>query len=41
MVGTPWQRTGLVAVKARTLEKLAEGARKAERRTLRAANGGG
>lgn len=30
MVGTPWQRTGLVAVKARTLEKLVEGAKKAE-----------
>ena len=30
MVGTPWQRTRLVAVKAKTLEKLVEGARKAE-----------
>ena len=30
MVGTPWQRTGLVAVKAKTLEKLVEGAKKAE-----------
>ena len=30
MVGTPWQRTELVAVKAKTLQKLAEGARKAE-----------
>ena len=30
MVGTPWQRTRLVAVKARTLEKLVEGAKKAE-----------
>ncbi len=30
MVGTPWQRTRLVAVKAKTLEKLVEGARRAE-----------
>ena len=30
MVGTPWQRTRLVAVKAKTLEKLVEGARQAE-----------
>ncbi len=30
MVGTPWQRTRLVAVKAKTLEKLVEGAKKAE-----------
>ena len=30
MVGTPWQRTKLVAVKAKTLEKLVEGAKKAE-----------
>ena len=30
MVGTPWQRTKLVAVKAKTLEKLVEGARQAE-----------
>ncbi len=31
MVGTPWQRTRLVAVKARTLQKLAEGAQQAEK----------
>lgn len=30
MVGTPWQRTRLVAVKAKTLDRLVEGARKAE-----------
>ena len=30
MVGTPWQRTKLVPVKAKTLEKLVEGARQAE-----------
>ena len=30
MVGTPWQRTRLVAVKAKTLEKLVEGAKQAE-----------
>ncbi len=30
MVGTPWQRTRLVAVKAKTLEKLVDGAKKAE-----------
>ena len=30
MVGTPWQRTGLVPVKAKTLEKLVEGAKQAE-----------
>ena len=30
MVGTPWQRTRLVVVKAKTLEKLVEGAKQAE-----------
>ena len=30
MVGTPWQRTRLVAVKAETMEKLVEGAKQAE-----------
>ena len=30
MVGTPWQRTKLVALKAKTLEKLVEGAKQAE-----------
>ena len=30
MVGTPWQRTKLLPIKAKTLEKLVEGARKAE-----------
>ena len=30
MVGTPWQRTRLVVVKAKTLEKLVEGAKQGE-----------
>ena len=30
MVGTPWQRTKLVPIKAKTLEKLVEGAKDAE-----------